>query len=90
LNKIKPSTAAEQLRSLGYSATRVKQMLRHYILTHGYQLCYTIGKFEIERLREEFAPKLGIKNFHDCLLTGGQLPFDLIKKRMEKLCRKHS
>lgn len=90
INKIKPSTVAEELRSLGYSSFRVKQMLRHYMLTYGYQLCYTIGKFEIERLRDKFAPKLGLKNFHNCLLAGGQLPFDLIKKRMEKLCRKDS
>ncbi len=90
INKIKISEAARELRRLGYDSSRVKAMLKHYVLTYGYQLCYTIGKFEIERLKKEFAPQMGIKNFHNFLLTGGQLPFDLIKKRMEKLCRKNS
>jgi len=90
INKIKPSQAADELRWLGYSSERVKAMLRHYILTYGYQLCYTIGKFEIENLRKKFVPLMGIKNFHSCLLGGGQLPFDSIKKRMERLCKMNS
>ena len=90
LNKIKPAEAVRELRWLGYSNATVKAMLKHYLVTYGYQLCYTIGKFEIERLRKKFAPLMGMKNFHNCLLTGGQLPFDLIKKRMEKLCQKDS
>jgi uncharacterized protein (DUF885 family) len=87
INKIKLSDAEKDLRWLGYSPSRVKAMLQHYLLTPGYQLCYTIGKFEIEKLKKKFAPKMGLKNFHDCLLTGGQIPFDLLEKRMEKLCR---
>ena len=90
INKMKPSDAAEELRWLGYNSCRVKAMLRHYVLTCGYQLCYTIGKFEIERLKKKFAPQMGIKNFHDHLLAGGELPFDLINRRMEKICRKNS
>ncbi len=90
INKIKPSEAADQLLRLGYRSFRVKAMLRHYMLTYGYQLCYTIGKFEIEKLRRRFVPRIGIKNFHDCLLSGGEIPFDLIEKRMEKLWRMNS
>jgi len=90
INKIRFSDAARELRWLGYSSSRVKAMLRHYVLTYGYQLCYTIGKFEIERLKKRFAPRIGIKNFHNYLLAGGQLPFDLIEKRMEKLCQTDS
>jgi uncharacterized protein (DUF885 family) len=85
-----PRDAAEQLQWLGYSSRRIKAMLKHYILTYGYQLCYSIGKFEIERLMKRFAPRLGRKNFHDCLLAGGELPFELIKRRMDKLCQKTS
>jgi uncharacterized protein (DUF885 family) len=90
INKIKPSQAAEELCWLGYSPPSVKAMLKHYLLTYGYQLCYTIGKFEIERLRKRFAARMGTRNFHDCLLKGGELPFDLIGKRMEKICRRDS
>jgi hypothetical protein len=90
INKMKLSEAERDLRWLGYSSSRIKAMLQHYLLTPGYQLCYTIGKFEIERLKKKFAHKMGLKNFHDCLLTGGQLPFDLIEKRMEKICQANS
>ncbi|MBL7081776.1 MAG: DUF885 family protein [Candidatus Omnitrophica bacterium] len=90
IKKIKLSDAARELCWLGYNPSRVKAMLKHYVFTYGYQLCYTIGKFEIEKLRRQFAPRMGIKNFHNCLLRGGQLPFDLIKRRMEKLCQKNS
>jgi len=90
IRKIKLSDAERELRWLGYGSSRVRAMLRHYVLTYGYQLCYTIGKFEIERLKEKFATRIGMKNFHNCLLTGGQLPFDLIKKRMERICQKDS
>ncbi len=90
INKIKPSDAAGQLRRLGYSPSGVKTMLRHYMLTYGYQLCYTIGKFELEELSKSFVPQMGIKNFHNCLLSGGELPFDLIRRRLKRLCRKDS
>jgi len=90
INKMKSSDAAAELCWLGYSPGRVKAMLRHYILTCGYQLCYTIGKFEIESLRKRFVSRMGIKNFHDYLLAGGELPFDCIKNRMERLCKLNS
>jgi hypothetical protein len=90
INKIGLSDASRELRWLGYNPSSVKAMLKHYVLTYGYQLCYTIGKFEIERLKKRFALRMGIKNFHNCLLSGGELPFDLIEKRMERLCQKDS
>ena len=90
INRIKASDAARQLSLLGYSKSRAKAMIKHYILTSGYQLCYTIGKIEIEKLRDKFASKMGIKNFHNCLLKSGQIPFDLIKNKMEKLCQVNS
>ena len=90
INKIKLSDAERELRDIGYSHSRVKSMLKHYLLTNGYQLCYTIGKFEIESLRKKFADHIGLKKFHNYLLSAGEIPFYLVKKRMEKLCRKNS
>jgi len=75
--------ASKMLRDLGYAAGTVKLMLRHYALTPGYQLCYTMGKFEIENLRKKFAVKMGLKKFHDTLIEAGEIPFYLIEKRME-------
>lgn len=90
INKFKVADAAKLLKGLGYEPGLVELMLRHYILLPGYQLCYTIGKFEIDRLKKKFSAKLGLKRFHDFLLQGGQIPFDLIETRMEQLCRKNS
>ncbi len=91
INKLKPEGAGELLKNLGYESKIVKSMLRHYILTPGYQLCYTIGKYEIERLKDKYSKKLGLKKFHDFLLKGGELPFNLIEKRIKnKLCKKNS
>lgn len=90
INRMNLSITQKELRWLGYSPARTKAMLQHYLLTPGYQLCYTIGKFEIERLRKKFAPRLGINNFHNCLLDDGQIPFDLLEKRMWNLCQANS
>ena len=82
--------AGEMLENLGYSPAVVKSMLRHYALTYGYQLCYTIGKFEIDNLKSRYAEKLGLKRFHNLLLQGGQIPFYLIDKKMKLLCNRSS
>lgn len=88
INKLKIAKAEEMLEELGYSHKAVKQMIRHYTLTPGYQLCYTVGKFELERLRNKFAETIGLKRFHDVVLDSGQAPFNLIEKRIELICKK--
>jgi hypothetical protein len=91
IDRLKVSDAQEMLLGLGYDAKSVKLMLRHYVLTIGYQLCYTVGKFEFERLKRSFAGRIGLKKFHDFILKSGQIPFDLLQRRLEKqLCRKRS
>ena len=85
IDRLEFADAEGLLKDLGYSARVAKFMFRHYSLSPGYQLCYTIGKFEIEKLREKFSSKLGLKRFHDLLLEGGQMSFDLVEKRLEAL-----
>lgn len=85
IKKLKLEDADKKLKGLGYSSNIVKQMLGHYRITYGYQLCYTMGKFEIERLRKKFVPKFGLKRFHDSVLSSGQIPFDLLERRLERL-----
>lgn len=76
--------AQEKLATLGLSPERAYQQARNYALTYGYQLCYAIGKYEILELRKRFAGKLGLKEFHDLLLEGGQIPFKWVEKRIDK------
>ncbi|NQT22328.1 MAG: DUF885 family protein [Candidatus Omnitrophica bacterium] len=90
INKISLEDAKRMLSDLGYEPDIVKSMVDHYILTPGYQLCYTVGKFEIEQLKNRFSHTMGLKKFHDALLESGEAPFDLIKERMDKLICKDS
>jgi len=83
IKRLSLSDAASLLKDLGYGSNIVKSMIRHYLLLPGYQLCYTIGKYEITRLRKRYASRIGLKKFHDLILRGGQIPFDLVEARIK-------
>ncbi|MFC1577304.1 DUF885 family protein [Candidatus Omnitrophota bacterium] len=84
-NKLTLNKAGSMFLNIGYTPKVVKAMLEHYPLTIGYQLCYTIGKFEIEELRRRFIGGAGLKRFNELLLKGGQIPFDLAGERLERI-----
>jgi len=75
--------AAREIESLGFSPHAAQRQAHRFALTPGYQLCYFMGMKEILRLRGRFASIVGLKTFHDILLTGGQLPFHLVERRLE-------
>jgi uncharacterized protein (DUF885 family) len=75
--------AAKEIEALGYSPQRAKRQTRRFALTPGYQLCYSMGNHEILRLREQFYSRFGPRRFHDILLSGGQLPFYLVERRLK-------
>jgi uncharacterized protein (DUF885 family) len=77
------SQAAHEIETIGFSPERSKRQVRRFALSPGYQSCYSLGMHEIIRLKEMYAPKLGLKTFHDTLLDGGQLPFHLVERRLE-------
>jgi hypothetical protein len=76
--------AAAEIEKLGFSAQRAQRQVRRFALTPGYQLCYFMGNHEIIGLREQFSSRLTLKTFHDTLLDGGQLPFYLVERRLQK------
>ncbi len=71
------------LRRAAYPETSMRLQVLHQALNPGYQLCYTLGLKEILGLRERFAPTLRLGRFHQVLLSGGQLPFDLAARRLQ-------
>ncbi len=81
--KITMAQAQREIEAMGFSPQRAKRQVRRFALTPGYQSCYFLGMYEIRRLREQFAGRLGLKSFHDLLLGGGQLSFDLVEKRIQ-------
>jgi uncharacterized protein (DUF885 family) len=76
--------AARQIENLGFSPERAHRQVRRFALTPGYQSCYFLGSHEILRLRDEFAPRTGLKLFHDMLLEGGEIPFCLVERRLQE------
>lgn len=77
--------AAEEIQALGFSSERAQRQVRRFCLRPGYQLCYFVGAYEINRLRKKFFSRMGLKRFHDLLLDGGEIPFHLVERRLETL-----
>ncbi|HKS22432.1 MAG TPA: DUF885 domain-containing protein [Thermoanaerobaculia bacterium] len=58
-----------------------------YIVQPGSVPAYKIGQLKIRELRryaeKELGPKFDVRAFHDLILGGGQLPLDLLEKRVK-------
>lgn len=75
--------AVELVTSGGFSLQEANYQIDHFQLNPGYQLCYSLGRYEIMQLRETYAGRIGLDRFHRQLLEGGELPFHLIEKRLK-------
>ncbi|MFZ0927074.1 MAG: DUF885 family protein, partial [Syntrophobacteraceae bacterium] len=80
--RLLPDDALRLLTTAGFSSEEARGQIDRFRLNPGYQLCYSLGRFEILRLREAYAGEAGHDGFHRFLLEGGQLPFHLIEKRL--------
>jgi Bacterial protein of unknown function (DUF885) len=81
--RISMEQAANEIERLGFPPEVARRQVRRFTLTPGYQSCYFLGMREIVRLRDRFVPCLGLRGFHDALLSSGQIAFDLVEKRLE-------
>jgi uncharacterized protein (DUF885 family) len=88
--QLTPNDAVRLLVTAGFSAEEASDQVRRFRLNPGYQLCYSLGRYEILRLRERFAPRLGRDVFHRTLLEGGELPFHLAARRLEAMSLEES
>ncbi|MFQ5863365.1 MAG: DUF885 family protein [Candidatus Brocadiales bacterium] len=75
---------ANKLTELGFGPSEALKQVKRYAMMPGYQLSYAAGKHEILDLRARYAPRLGLRGFHNALLAGGQVPFKWVEKRMGK------
>ena len=82
--RLLPDDALGLLTTAGFSPDEARGQIDRFRLNPGYQLCYSLGRFEILRLREAYAGEMGHDGFHRMLLEGGQLPFHLIDKRLRR------
>jgi len=77
--------AVRLVTTAGFGPEEASYQIDHFRLNPGYQLCYSLGRYEIMKLRETYGPLIGRDRFHKQLLEGGELPFHLIEKRFETL-----
>lgn len=83
LQRFTREEAAGLLVSVGFAADEAVAQIERFLLNPGYQLCYSLGKYEIVDLRERFISRLGWKRFHSLLLESGEIPFRLATRRLE-------
>ncbi len=72
------------LKDAGFTEGQAARQIQRYRLTRGYQLCYTLGCWEILRLRDKYGRALGRGRFHRELLARGQMDFHLLDMRLER------
>lgn len=72
--------AVDLVTSAGFSPKEAEIQIDRFRLNPGYQLCYTLGRYEIMKLRKTYGARWGLDRFHRQLLKAGELPFHLIEK----------
>jgi hypothetical protein len=80
--------AVKLLTTAGFSREEAQRQIYRFQLNPGYQLCYSLGRYEIMRLKKAYENQMGSEQFHAFLLEGGELPFHWIEKRFQALNRK--
>lgn len=75
------------LTKAGFTPDEAKTQADRFRLNPGYQLCYTLGRYEIVKLRKIYGIGTNRDAFHKQLLEGGELPFHRIEKRFKDLLR---
>ena len=76
--------AIKLLTKAGFTSEEAGRQVDHFRLNPGYQLCYSLGRYEIMTLRETYGTRMGLDQFHRQLLEGGELPFHLVEKRFKE------
>ncbi len=82
--KIDMAAAIGLLEACGFSTLEARRQVDRFRLNPGYQLCYTLGCYELRRLRDYFCGPMDRNLFHRLILEGGELPFHLIEKRLNQ------
>ena len=85
LERFSTEKGADLLVSVGFAADEAIAQVERFRLNPGYQLCYSLGKYEIMGLRQRFLPTFGWQRFHRLLLEGGEIPFHLAAWRFKNL-----
>ena len=80
--KITLSGALALLETCGFSTEEAQRQIDRFRLNPGYQLCYSLGCYEFKQLKASCSTSMDDTEFHTVVLEGGELPFQLIRKRL--------
>lgn len=83
--KLTTEQAEDLLMRVGFSPEEVRRQIDRFRLNPGYQLCYTLGTYEINELKKTYSSALGEEAFYRYLLEGGQLSYRHISERFTAL-----
>ena len=83
--KIKLDDAVHLLKTCGFSAEEARRQVDRFRLNPGYQLCYSFGCHEFKQIKATYGSRMDTPRFHQFLLDGGEIPFQLISKRFDNL-----
>jgi len=83
VGKLNPDGASDLLTAAGFSADEARRQINRFRLNPGYQLCYTLGAYEIDRLKKKYSAAMGEEKFYHLLLNQGQLPFTWLENWFE-------
>lgn len=71
------------------SNDQIRAEVRRYIVMPGQATGYMVGLLNLERLRQKAEREMGdefdLRRFHDVILDQGQMPFDLLERRIDRL-----
>ena len=80
--RITTTDALNLLETCGFSTEEARRQIDRFRLNPGYQLCYSLGCHEFKQLKAACGNSMNDTDFHAFLLEGGELPFHLIRERL--------
>ena len=83
MGKLDRRAAARLLVEAGFPADAAASLVPKYALRPGYQVCYTIGLRRFIDLYRRYGTD-DAKGFVDGVLSGGEIGFDLLEKRLRR------
>jgi uncharacterized protein (DUF885 family) len=67
--------------------------IERYMAIPGQALSYKIGELTIQDMKQEYMKEMGnkfnIKDFHNQLLNGGNMPLEVLKKKLARWAKSH-
>ncbi|MDY7001663.1 MAG: DUF885 family protein [Thermodesulfobacteriota bacterium] len=84
-DRLNKAQCADLLVEVGFSEKEARDQVGRFGLNPGYQLCYSLGRYEIQELCDRFTPTFGMSGFVTALLSGGEIAFHSAGERMEDM-----